>query len=416
MLTVSTFYFSRVVGNKVFGLSGKPIGKIKDFVVDDSFVRPKIVAVKIRTKKQDKTLDFKHFIIKKLKEQYFLQCTKEEPYHFNAQNTFFIGKNVLDRQLADVDGRKLVRVNDLQLAILSNETYLVAVDVGVEGLLRRFGIARPIATLLKPFGVTIPAQLILWDDVETVDFEHAGIRLSKGSTNLDKLHPSDLADIIEDLDRHTQLAVFTALDEEKAADVMEELELNVQKMFLEHLPLAKAADLLEKMPADEVADILEEMKEDKAEALLNEMEMEASEDVRELMEYEEGTVGSIMSTDFISFNEHTTVQDTIAELRRAKPESDTIYYLYIVNDDGKLIATVSLRDIVVASPETELSAIMNAEVVHVRDQDEIEKLNEIISKYSLLAVPVVDEKHIMIGTVIINDVVYNLLRATRKRV
>jgi Mg/Co/Ni transporter MgtE len=143
--------------------------------------------------------------------------------------------------------------------------------------------------------------------VETVGFGHAGIRLSKDYSNLEKLHPSDLADIIEDMDRNTQIAFMSSIDENKAADVLEELEPEIQRSVVENLPLYKAADLLEKMPADEAADILDELREDKADELLKEMEVEASEDIRELLEYDDDSVGSIMTTDYISFNENETV-------------------------------------------------------------------------------------------------------------
>jgi Mg/Co/Ni transporter MgtE len=221
---------------------------------------------------------------------------------------------------------------------------------------------------------------------------------------------------MEDLDKHNQIKIFTSLDENKAADVLEELETDAQVQVLENLTISKAADVLEKMPADEVADILGEMEDDFAEEILKEMEHDASQEVRELMEYSDNAVGSIMSTDYISFNENMSVNDVLAELRRTKPEPDTIYSLYIVDDKERLTATVSLRDIVIAEPGTKIKEIMNENVLYVYDNDKIDSINEIISKYNLLALPVVDKDKTMLGMVIINDVVYNLLKARRKRV
>lgn len=415
MAFVSTFYFSRIVGNKVYSQSGSILGKLADLIVDVEFIRPKVVAVRLNTGKELLSVDFSCFTIEKISGQYKLQCSELKEYIPDGKKIFFLKKNILDRQIIDMDGRKLVRVNDLRLAILANGTYLVAADVGFEGLLRRLGVAKPIKKVLKPLEVTIPSHLILWDEVQTIDFGHAGIKLSKDYSNLEKLHPSDLADIIEDMDRITQIAVISSIDEERAADILEELEPEIQKSVVENLPIDKAADLLEKMPADEAADILDELGEDKAEELLEEMEEEASDDIRELMEYSDKSVGSIMSTDFISFNEEQTVDQTIKELRRMKPEPDTIYYLYIVNSSEKLVATVSLRDIIVAEPDTKLNQIMNSNVLFVQDEDKIESLNEIITKYSLLAIPVVNSNEEMIGVVIINDVVHNLLKNRRKR-
>lgn len=416
MTLVSTFYFSRIIGNKVYSQSGSQIGKLKDLIVDVNFVRPKVVAAKVATAEGILIVDFAFFKIQKPGRQYRLQCSELKEYILEGKTVFDLSKNILDMQIIDMDGRKLVRVNDLRLASLAKGTYLIAADVGLEGLLRRLSIAKPIKKLLKPFKVTLPSHLILWDEVETVDFGHAGIKLSKDYSNLEKLHPSDLADIVEDMDRNTQLALMSSMDEEKAADVLEELEPNIQRSMVENLPLDKAADLLEKMPADEAADILDELGEEKAEELLSEMETEASNDVRELMRYPENSAGSIMSTDYISFNENATVEETIKELRKLKPESDTIYYLYIVNASEKLVATVSLRDVIVSEPDTKLSEIMDPDVLYVLDEDKIQVLNEIITKYSLLAVPVVNAEKEMQGVVIINDVMHSLQKNRRKRI
>jgi Mg2+ transporter MgtE len=282
--------------------------------------------------------------------------------------------------------------------------------------MRRLGIAKPVQSLLRVFKVPMPGKLILWDEVETVDIGHAGIKLSKAYSKLETLHVSDLADILEDMDIKMQAEVFSSLDDEKAADVLEELETETQLTVLESLSVEKAADLLEMMPADAVADILEEMEEEKAEELLSEMEDEASTEVRELMEYEDNEVGSIMTTDFISYKVSMTVGTVIEELRRLKPEADTIYYLYIVDDREHLTATVSLRDLIVSQPETRIEEIMNTKMIYVQDTDDIESIGEIISKYNLLAVPVVDKDMELLGMVVIDDIVYNLLRTRRRKV
>lgn len=416
MAYVTTFYLSRIVGKDVFSPSGETIGKIKDLIADEGFQRPKVVAVRLKTPGGMVTADFSNFTVQKAKGQYWFRTPKLRDFQPGEKRLLYLTKNVLDRQIIDMDGRKLERVNDLRFATISGETYLMAADVGFEGFLRRLGVAKPLKRLLKPLGVTMPSHLILWDDVETVDFGNAGIRLTKDTSSLEKLHPSDLADIIEDMDRNAQLALLSTMDEEKVADILEELEPDIQKSVVESLPVAKAADLLEKMPADEAADIIDELRKDKKEELLAEMENESSEDIRELLEYPDNAVGSIMTTDFLSFDEEKTVNETLQELRDLKPEIDTLYYLYIVNDSEKLIATVSLRDLVVSQPGARLSEIMNTDVISVSEDDKTESLNEIISKYNLLAVPVVDENRQMVGVVIINDIVHSLLKSRTKRI
>jgi magnesium transporter len=415
MTSITTFYFSRVIGEKVVNESGKVIGKLKDLIVELNSERPKVLAAKIQTDDGLKIADFSFIKIEKIKGHYKIICHELKNIVLDENIILTVGKYVLDRQIVDMDGRKLVRVNDLRLAVISSSTHLIAADVGVEGLLRRLGIAKPLKALLKPFNVSIPSHLILWDEVQAVDFGNEGIKLSKDYSSLHKLHPSDLADIIEDMDSNTQMAVFNSLNDEQATDVLEELEPEAQVSLLEMLPLEKAADLLEMMPADEAADILEELNDEKAEELLNEMEAEASAEVRELMEYPDNSVGSIMSTDFICFNEYNTVGETIDALRKEKPESDAIYYLYIIDNAGKLIANVSLRDLIVSDPNRKLIEIMKEDVVSVYDTDSIESLGEMISKYNLLAIPVIAENEELLGMVIINDVIHNLLKLRRKR-
>jgi magnesium transporter len=415
MASISTFYLSRVFGGKIYSTDKKAIGKLKDLIVDLNYIRPKVIAARVRLGFSTILIDFSNITVTKINGQYEVVCKHIEEIRITPENTLFLVKNVLDKQIVDIDGRKLERVNDVRLATLPSGTFLVAVDVGIEGLLRRLAIAKPLKMLIKPFGKNLPSNLILWEDVATISYGHGDIKLAKSQSKLSTLHPSDLADIIEDLDRKTQVELFKSLDEERAADVLEELELDAQINLLENLSVEKAADVLEKMPADEAADILDDLDDEKAEEILLEMEAEASEEVRELMEYPENQVGSLMATDYISFREDMSVNDTIIELRKIKPESNTIYYLYVLDKLERLVATVSLRDLIVSNPETKLREIMNKNVINVFDYDKLDELAEIISKYNLLAIPVVSSEMKMLGIVIIDDVVFTLLKSRKRR-
>jgi magnesium transporter len=415
MALFSTFYISRIQGHRVLSDARRKIGVLQDLIVDLNSERPKVIAAKIKIGYQSINVDFSNIEILKEKGKYVIICKHIEEMDISPEHTLVIGKNILDKQIVDIDGRKLVRVNDIRLVMISTGTFIIAVDVGVEGLFRRLSIAKPLNKLIKPFGRNLPSNLILWDDVATINFENGGIKLSKTQEKLSTLHPSDLADIIEDLDRQAQLAVFNSLNEEQAADVLEEMETDAQVSLLENMPKEKAADVLEKMPADEVADILDELDDEKMEELLGEMEAEASKEVRELMEYPDNTVGSLMSTDYISFKEDMTVEEAINELRRTKPESNTIYYLYVLDNFDRLIATVSLRDMIVAAPDIKLKEIMNSSVIDVEDYDKFDSLGEIITKYNLLAIPVINRESQMMGIVIIDDVVYTLLKSRKRK-
>lgn len=273
----------------------------------------------------------------------------------------------------------------------------------------------PIKWLISLLKISIPAQFILWDDVQAIDDSNSNIRLSKSYAKLHTLHPSDLADILEDLGKKSSMSVFSALDEEKAADVLEELEPHTQIHILENLPIDKAADLLEKMPADEAADILEELEDEKAELLLNAMEMESSREVRELLEYPDNLVGSLMTTDIISFRAGVTVDEVIAELRARKPEPSELYNMFVTESEDKLIGSFNLRDLVVSEPTSPLGEIMRTEPRFLYDNQKVGDIAELISKYNLLAVAVVDEEKQLQGMVVVDDVVEDLIKKRRTK-
>ncbi len=416
MASFITFYLSRIIGNKVRLDNQKAVGTLSDLIVDLNFEKPKVVAAQIKFGGQSILMNFDHFRIEKFKRKYNIRCSHIEEVTVRDENILFLAKHIMDRQIVDMDDRKLERVNDLRLAILASGTFVVAVDVGMEGLLRRLSVAKPIKFLLKPFGITLPSDFILWDDVATIGGKHQGIKLSKEQSKLSTLHPSDLADIIEDLDREAQIEVFSGLDEEQAADVLEEMENDAQVELIENLSLEKAADVLEKMPADEAADILDDLDDEKVQQLLGEMQVEASDEVRELMEYADNTVGSLMSTEHLSFNEEMTVNETLNELRTLKPEPEALYYLYVLDHRERLVASVALRDLVISPPDTKLREIMDRKVIKVYDNDKIDSIAEIISKYNMLAIPVVGVNNKMMGIVIIDDVMFTLMKSRKHRI
>ncbi|MDP4289534.1 MAG: CBS domain-containing protein [Bacteroidota bacterium] len=424
MTAITTFYLSRIIGLKVFATDGQFLGKLIDLLIetgaDGQFVgepyRPRVVAARIIKNGIQTNLDFKHFAVDKTKGHYSISCKESRIISEEASLDFLLLKaNVLDKQIVDLNGRKLVRVNDIRLVAVPDGTYAVAVDVGTEGLLRRIGIVKPLKKFFSLFNIAIPSKFILWDDVEAVDYSTYNIKLGTTFKKLNTLHPSDLADIIEELGTHSRAHVFNNLDEEKAADVLEEMEPKSQVDMIENMPIEKAADVLEKMPANEAADILDMLEEDKAELLLREMETETSEDVRELLEYEDNEVGSLMNTDFLAFSETDTVERVLQVIRSEKPEVEVLYNIFIINDSGKLAASLSLRDLVVSEPTVKLADIMNKKHVYVHDMDRLDRLAEIVSKYNLLSVPVVGAENELLGMVVIDDIVEDLMGRRRTK-
>ena len=424
MTSLTTFYLSGIIGKEAFGADGDAIGIIKDLLVNavpsgqNDPNEQLVIGVRLKIKKDIRFYSFKSFIVTKARELLNVTCTSlVELGSDEVNNGLLLVENILDKQIVDMNGRKLVRVNDVRLATLPTGTFAIAVDIGIEGLLRRIGISSFIKRILTMFKISMPSKFILWDDVQAIDHSNLNIRLSKSYSKLHTLHPSDIADILEDMGKKSSMSVFSSLDEEKAADVLEELEPHIQIHILENLPVNKAADVLEKMPADEVADILDELEDDKAEMLLKEMDTESSQEVRDLLEYDDDLVGSIMSTDFMSFSADTTVAEVLVELRAKKPESAELYNMFVTESNDELIGTFNLRDLVVSEPFLSVSDIMKSEPVSLLDNQKVSAIAEMVSKYNLLAVPVVDFNNQLQGMVVVDDVVEDLIgeRRTRKR-
>jgi len=419
MTSITTFYLSRVFGEKVFDINDKYVGVVKDLLVESDSSNytsghPVVNGIKLKRNNRFEFYSFQDFTIEKINGKVKVICNqlnKLSEEHIN--NDLYLVDSVLDKQIIDLNGRKLVRVNDVRLVTIVSGTFAVAVDIGIEGLLRRIGIAKPLKYAISIFNANIPSKFILWEDVETIDSSSSNIKLSKSYKKLQTLHPSDLADIIEDLGRKASAEVFSALDDEQAADVLEELEIETQVHIIKSLPIEKAADVLDKMPADEVADIFDALGDEKVELLLNEMEKDTSQEVRELLDYPDHAVGSIMSTEVMSFNKNMTIEEVYAELRTKQPEAESLYNLFVTNEKEVLIATFSLRDLVVSAPETRIYQIMKPSPVRLHDFQEIDEIAEFVSKYNMLAIPVVDKNDVLQGMVVIDDVIDDLMNKRR---
>jgi CBS domain-containing protein/sporulation protein YlmC with PRC-barrel domain len=424
MTALTTIHLTQVLGTAIYSSENEYLGVVNDLLINNDLPevnsgeshRPLIEAIKTGTRDEPVYYDFRHFRISRTHDRYNVVCSKKRRLDELSINDYLpLRESILNKQIVDLEGRKLVRVNDVRIVSIAGGTYVIAVDVGFEGLLRKLGILTIARSIARLFRFQIPSKFILWDEVDTLDAFDRNIRLGTSINKLKTLHPSDLADIIEELDHSSRAAVFLKLDEEQAADVLEEMEPKKQVDLIESLSVAKAADLLEKMPADEAADILDMLEEEKAEVLLREMETESSEEVRELLEYSDRSVGSIMSTDFLSFHENETVEQALHTIRETKPEESVLYNLFIVNHGGRLIGTVSVRNLIVSDPSTLLKDIMQKNPVYVKDEDKLDSLAEIISKYNLLAVPVINNHFILEGMVIIDDIVDDLLGERKTR-
>jgi magnesium transporter len=333
-----------------------------------------------------------------------------------------LARDLLDKQIVDTHGAKVVRVNDLQLSEVDGQLRLVGADVGLRGLLRRVGAEGLAERLAGIAGRRLPRGIIPWHLVEPLEDKEpeapktAAVRLTIPHGKLALLHPADIADVVEEMSADERVAVFQQLDLETAADALQEVEPEMQAAIVSDLPEERAADILEEMDPDEAADLLQDLPEERREELVDLMQKEEASDVEELLTHPEDSAGGIMTSDFVALSGDLTAAQAIDELRERKPDPELTYYLYVVGAEGKLEGVLSLRDLIVAAPDTKVTAIMDPHVLKVAAETPKEEVASLIAKYDLLALPVVDARGKLLGTVTVDDVVELILpRGWKKR-
>ncbi len=324
--------------------------------------------------------------------------------------------DLLDTQVVDTDGLKVVRVNDLQLSPADGSLRLSAVDVGTAGLLRRVGLERAARWVAGLLGRQLPERLIPWAMVAAFAGPRTAVRLSISRQRLREIHPADLAALMADLDRAERVEVVAALGHEQAAEALAEAAPQVQADVMRTLPTDVAADILEEMAPDDATDILTDLPPERAQELISHMAPEEARDVRTLLQYPEGTAGSVMTTEAIALPRDLTVDQTLQRLRALAPRAEHIYYLYVVDGAGRLVGVLPLRALIVASPATPIAEIMTPQVVTLHPDDDLETVAAALTTYDLLALPVVDPDGRLLGVVTVDDVMDVVLRKGRRRV
>jgi len=327
-----------------------------------------------------------------------------------------LARDLLDKQIVDTHGAKVVRVNDLQLEDTGGQLRLVGADVGLRGLLRRVGGEHVAERVAGVVGRKLPRGIIPWHLVEPLEAAQSKVRLTVPHAKLALLHPADIADIVEEMSADERRAVFEQLDVETAAEALGEIEPEMQVSIFDDLDEERAADILDEMDPDEAVDLLQDLSAERREELMELMEQEEGDDVAELLAYPEDSAGGIMTTDFVALPRELTAGQAIDRLRELQPDPSAAYYLYVVDAEGRLDGNVSLRDLVVARPETALADIMNPNVLRVEADTDKEEVAALIAKYDLLALPIVDARRVLLGTVTVDDVVELMMpRGWKKR-
>jgi magnesium transporter len=413
-------YLSEIQHRRVIEPSGNEVGKLADVAVVPQGQFPAAQWAVLSTPAGEKVVrwsdlaaEIGHFRLRNR-----LETT---PTATLPSEALRLARDLLDKQIVDTHGAKVVRVNDLQLSEVDGQLRLVGADVGLRGLLRRVGAESVAERIAGLAGRRLPRGIIPWHLVEPLEAKDepaktAAVRLTIPHAKLALLHPADIADVVEEMTADERVAVFQQLDIETAAEALQEVEPEVQAAIVSDLPEERAADILEEMDPDEATDLLQDLPEERRDELVELMEKDEAKDVAELLSYPESSAGGIMTKDFFALSGELTAANAIDELRAKKPDPELTYYLYVVDDDGRLEGVLSLRDLVVAPPETKVKEVMDPHVLLVDAETPKEEVASLIAKYDLLALPVIDARRKLIGTVTIDDVVELMLpRGWKKR-
>jgi Mg2+ transporter MgtE len=298
----------------------------------------------------------------------------------------------------------VIRVNDIQLVRTGQHVHVAAVDVSSGAIMRRVGLARVSERLTKGRQKPRP-RLIDWRDVDLEQTDESSVRLTVPRTRLELLHPADIADLVHELSPEERAAVLDALDDEVAADAFEELHPSFQASMLLDMPDDRASELLGDMSPDDAADLLADLPDERRAHLMAMLEKEDAEDLRELLSYPEDSAGGIMTPDFAWVKLDATAAEALESLRAQDEEVETVYYIYVLDRSEKLRGVFSLRQLLMAPPERKVRDFMTENPVAVRTDAGEEEITQVIAKYNLLALPVVDEEERLHGIITIDDAI-----------
>jgi len=328
-------------------------------------------------------------------------------------NEIPLAQDVLDRQIVDTDDAKVERVNDLHLLRARGELRVAHVDVGFRGLVRRMGwqnLVDAMVRTVKPRAPYLKAdKLVSWKHVQPISAGTPRVKLELSRATLSDIHPADMAEILEDLDRRERAVLFRELPVEAAADALEEVQPELQRELLQALEPDRAADVLEEMQADDAADLLGDLPLEESAELLAEMEPAEAREVERLLTYDHDTAGGMMNPEYLRLSPEVTAAQALDRIRQQAERTPHVHDAFVVGPDGKLAGVLSLRDLLVAKPDSHVLALMHEHPAPLRPDDDARKVAELAAKYNLFSLPVEDENGKVVGVVTVDDVLEKVL-------
>jgi magnesium transporter len=410
---MTTLPLSELLGATVYDPAGMARGKVREVTLAPQEDRNRIASFIVKTKSGNRVLPFS--AVSAIDANIHASTNPTDwPLANGAEGLFLLERDLLDQQVIDVHGRKVVRVNDVDLQIdavtEAGKNHAVlrvhSVDIGARGAIRRLlrGIAPRAA--LHVLLDKIPPRTIPWSFVDLIETDPARqIKLKISHEGLATLHPADIADIVEDLAPDEREAVFRTLDEDVAAETLEEVDPRVQKSIVESLDSERAAGIVEEMDPDAAADLLADLSQDQTEQILVEMTPEASKDVVELLEHREQTAAGRMTTEFLALPVSATVENAISVMREFEGGVESVSTIYLVDSYGRLVGAVPLAKLVIADHSTPLQSLTQEPLIFTHTATNENDVAELFDKYNLITLPVLDKDNRLVGVITSDDVI-----------
>jgi magnesium transporter len=403
-VTVTELFLSSVLGKPVIDELGRDVGKLWDMVLVPGEVFPEVSLLLVKGKDGILAVPWKDIYLFNPFVISIARTRKTVGKYISREGEILVSRDILDKQIVDINGAKVVRVNDLKLGSYKDHLCIFFADIGFRGLLRRLGYEKIGVKLAALFSKRLSDNHISWEYVQPLELNVSRLTLTMARDQMAEMHPADIASIISQIPSKNIHTVLTSLDTETAGEAIHELEPELRSRVISQLDSEHASDILEEMAPDEAADVLGDLPEEKAQELLGLMDAEEAEDIQELMEHEENTAGGLMNSEFLSISNDFTVEDALREVRLIAPDIETVYYAYVTDNEENLMGVVSLRELLINSPDTPVQEIMTTNLKSVKVDSSPEEILEIIAKYNLIAVPVLDEEEKMAGVATVDDI------------
>lgn len=393
-------YLSEILNLPVVDSRSQALGHVSDLAARSADGYPRVALIKVRTGRgsnryvpwnETRTFEATQIILSRPAEE--LPPASLEP------QDILLAKNVLDKQIVDLEGRKLVRVQDVQLGRTGRQLYVLGADISTSALVRRLGLRRLASFISERF----PPPAVDWKDVDLADWRDPALKLRAPKKSLTRLHPADLAEIAASLSPDERRGLLEALPDEVAADTVEEMSPELQVAVLNSLDDSEASELVEDMDPDDAADLLGDLPQERVQKILASLPRPQARELRELLSQPEKLAGGLMTPEYLSVQPGTLAREVIEELRTHRPEEEHTSYVYVTNEVERLQGIFSLRELILADPDTPVEEFMSCDLVCVSPDAEQDEVVRKIMKYNLKAIPVADAEGKLKGIVSVDD-------------